>query len=529
MKSFSAFFKSHLTKPLLCLLIFAFVAGGVCLPLILAKNGGGNLKASFEDYDKLGFESGNGEEVDAFVASLESLGGNLAGLSDWLEDICNGGGSVDLAEEDNIITGCDSRIVIAGLSWMPVSVFSQPYNSIGHLYPGDYMQALAEGEDSEIIVTLVGDPENGIFSPYHLATEDYDVIDTIPFNAPRTSYVYNVTLGYGLETYNEKGDMVDPTDLPQPEIEISEIFARGAYQKGMLSCGGIGLPTVEQFDKYRLGEYCSEQAMLLATNQNVLDIDIDYATENDLLYEDEHYMFLQDEKLRNRGFWVGTGDGTVRAAIYTSEGEGPGQPGSSGYAYDNQYLVLPIMQLDLTKLWYVRYSQSTPPDVQSVGQTHIITFDFNKGNDEKASLEVREGQAWPIAPVPSRKHYVFCGYYLDSVQYYYPNGSPVNSTYDFSHGLTLTAKWVYRPSWTDYAADSFAGGAGTKSNPYKIATAEQLAKLANDLNEGTDAHQGEYFQQTANISLAENFWPGIAGGGFASPARMTDKIMQFQA
>ena len=29
--------------------------------------------------------------------------------------------------------------------------------------------------------------------------------------------------------------------------------------------------------------------------------------------------------------------------------------------------------------------------------------------------------------------------------------------------------------WTDYAADSFAGGSGTKDDPYQIATAEQLA------------------------------------------------------
>ena len=39
--------------------------------------------------------------------------------------------------------------------------------------------------------------------------------------------------------------------------------------------------------------------------------------------------------------------------------------------------------------------------------------------------------------------------------------------------------------WTDYAASGFAGGDGTESNPYQIATAEQLAKLATEVGEGT--------------------------------------------
>ena len=38
--------------------------------------------------------------------------------------------------------------------------------------------------------------------------------------------------------------------------------------------------------------------------------------------------------------------------------------------------------------------------------------------------------------------------------------------------------------WTDYAADAFAGGSGTEEDPYQIATPEQLAKLAADVNTG---------------------------------------------
>ena len=41
---------------------------------------------------------------------------------------------------------------------------------------------------------------------------------------------------------------------------------------------------------------------------------------------------------------------------------------------------------------------------------------------------------------------------------------------------TLTALWVEK-TWDQFAADSYAGGSGTQTDPYTIATAEQLAKL----------------------------------------------------
>ena len=62
--------------------------------------------------------------------------------------------------------------------------------------------------------------------------------------------------------------------------------------------------------------------------------------------------------------------------------------------------------------------------------------------------------------------------------------------------------------WTDYAADSFAGGDGTENDPYQIASAEQLAKLSKDVSEGT-SYQGSYFILTANIDLGAHRWVPI--------------------
>ena len=62
--------------------------------------------------------------------------------------------------------------------------------------------------------------------------------------------------------------------------------------------------------------------------------------------------------------------------------------------------------------------------------------------------------------------------------------------------------------WTDYAAAEFAGGTGTETDPYQIATAEQLAKLSKDVSGGSN-YQGKFFQLTENIDLSSHRWTPI--------------------
>ena len=68
--------------------------------------------------------------------------------------------------------------------------------------------------------------------------------------------------------------------------------------------------------------------------------------------------------------------------------------------------------------------------------------------------------------------------------------------------------------WTDYAASAFAGGSGTEEDPYQIATAEQLALLASDINSGVKNldHSGEYFVITSDIDLSAHRWIPIGDG-----------------
>lgn len=75
-------------------------------------------------------------------------------------------------------------------------------------------------------------------------------------------------------------------------------------------------------------------------------------------------------------------------------------------------------------------------------------------------------------------------------------------------GQTLWAQTTNKYCSIDIYADSYAGGDGSKTNPYEIATAEQLAKLARDVNNG-NTFLGKYFKLTADIDLSGGIWMPI--------------------
>ena len=79
---------------------------------------------------------------------------------------------------------------------------------------------------------------------------------------------------------------------------------------------------------------------------------------------------------------------------------------------------------------------------------------------------------------------------------------------------------VTTEKWTDFTAADFAGGSGTKDDPYQIATAGQLAKLASEVNSGVpeQTHLGEYFKLTAPIDLSGKRWIPIGYGNASSKA-----------
>ena len=79
----------------------------------------------------------------------------------------------------------------------------------------------------------------------------------------------------------------------------------------------------------------------------------------------------------------------------------------------------------------------------------------------------------------------------------------------FNRRFPTFIKRVKDKLWKFCAAESFAGGTGTSADPYQIATAEQLAKLAVDVNSGKSTYQSKYFKLTANIDLSGKYWTPI--------------------
>ena len=117
---------------------------------------------------------------------------------------------------------------------------------------------------------------------------------------------------------------------------------------------------------------------------------------------------------------------------------------------------------------------------------------------------------------PYRDGFIFKGYYSqpngEGTRYFDETGACVLQPED---DIVLYAAWEDN-TWLAHAADSFAGGRGTQSSPYLIATAEQLALLAKNVYNGTGTHtrdayiyEGVYFKQTANIDLSQYKWVPI--------------------
>lgn len=63
----------------------------------------------------------------------------------------------------------------------------------------------------------------------------------------------------------------------------------------------------------------------------------------------------------------------------------------------------------------------------------------------------------------------------------------------------------------DLYAQNYAGGSGTKNDPYLISNDKELAKLARDVNNGntSQAFLGKYFKLTADIDLKNGIWMPI--------------------
>ena len=96
----------------------------------------------------------------------------------------------------------------------------------------------------------------------------------------------------------------------------------------------------------------------------------------------------------------------------------------------------------------------------------------------------------------------------------YLDGDPLKSDPDIFNEGTVDGTAISLPpekgkiSWYFLGADSFAGGNGTEEDPYLIATAEQLARVATEVNSGNTL-KGKYLRLVADIDLSGHDWKPI--------------------
>ena len=79
---------------------------------------------------------------------------------------------------------------------------------------------------------------------------------------------------------------------------------------------------------------------------------------------------------------------------------------------------------------------------------------------------------------------------------------------DGGESREFTLKINAPKAWIDFAADKYAGGKGTKTEPYLISNASQLAKLSLDVRNGKK-YSNKYFKITKDIDLKGKMWHSI--------------------
>lgn len=88
-----------------------------------------------------------------------------------------------------------------------------------------------------------------------------------------------------------------------------------------------------------------------------------------------------------------------------------------------------------------------------------------------------------------------------------------------SANTTNAATNYSETQWEHYAADNYAGGTGTKDDPYLISTPEQFMKLAVEIenlgqvddNWDSDYTKGKYFKQTADLVFNKGVMNKVSG------------------
>lgn len=172
----------------------------------------------------------------------------------------------------------------------------------------------------------------------------------------------------------------------------------------------------------------------------------------------------------------------------------------------NMILLLTLLVMSIQTTWAQALEKKDIKEVCDFG-TGTISFTLPEGNSnctwKVGGKEINEGitnDTRTLTLEMSQK--------TDMVEVTYTDASQASQALSFE-----VEPKVYGKEYNDmkFYAESYAGGKGTKEEPFIISTDLELAKLAKDVNTGSSKvmKSGEYFKLTKDIDLKHGIWTPI--------------------
>ena len=172
----------------------------------------------------------------------------------------------------------------------------------------------------------------------------------------------------------------------------------------------------------------------------------------------------------------------------------------------NMILLLTLLVMSMQTTWAQALEKKDIKEVCDFG-TGTISFTLPEGNSnctwKVGGKNITEGitnDTRTLTLEMSQK--------TDTVEVTYTDASQTPQTLSFE-----VEPKVYGKEYNDmkFYAESYAGGKGTKEDPYLISSDLELAKLAKDVNTGSSKvmKSGEYFKLTKDIDLKHGIWTPI--------------------
>lgn len=173
----------------------------------------------------------------------------------------------------------------------------------------------------------------------------------------------------------------------------------------------------------------------------------------------------------------------------------------------NMILLLTLLVMSIQTTWAQALKQEDITEVCDF-VTGTISFTLPEGNSN-CTWKVDEQDVTKGITDEGRTLTLEMSQNVRKVEVAYTDASLTSQTFSFD--VEPKVYGTTDKKGLKFYAKTYAGGTGTKEDPYIISTDLELAKLANDVNTGSSMamKSGEYFKLTKDIDLKHGIWTPI--------------------